>query len=228
MKLSEQTISILKNFGTINEGIVFKKGKKLKTISIHKNILAEVDIAEEIPVDFGVHDLNNFLSVVSLHKDDVSFEFSDKQAVITGNKGRSKIKYRFCDPSMVTAPPNKPLNMPESEIKFNLSLSDFDWILRAASVLASPNIVIESDGTKVSVVATDVANDSVSTDALDIAEGNGDSYRMVFKTENLSKLMAGNYEVQISSQGLSLFKNKDLPLQYWISTESGSTFTKAK
>ena len=227
MKLSQQTISVLKNFGTINEGIVFKKGKKLKTVSVHKNILAEVDIAEEIPAEFGVHDLNNFLSVISLHKDDVTFEFSDKQAVITGNKGRSKIKYRFCDTSMVVTPPEKELSLGEAAITFTLSSEDFDWILRAASVLSSPNIVVESDGSKVSLMTMDVANDSASTESLEIADGNGDKFRMVFKTENFTKLMQGSYDVSISSKGLSLFKNKNLSLKYWVTTESGSNFTKA-
>jgi len=227
MKLSQQTLSILKNFANINEGIVFKKGKKLKTVSVHKNILAEVNIAEEIPSEFGVHDLNNFLSVISLHKEDVSFEFSDKQAVITGNKGRSKIKYRFCDTSMIVTPPDKELNIGETEISFNLKSDDFDWILRAASVLSSPNIVVESDGQKVFIMTMDVSNDSSSTESLEISDGNGDKYRMIFKTENFAKLMHGNYEVKISSKGISLFKNKELPLQYWYTTETGSTYTKS-
>lgn len=227
MKLSNQTISVLKNFGTINEGIIFKKGKVLKTVSSHKNILAQVDITEEIPADFGVHDLNNFLSVVSLHKDDATFEFSSQQAVITGNKGRSKIKYRFCDPSMVNAPPEKPINMPDPEISFELSAADFDWILRAANVLSSPHVAVESDGSKVSIVTMDMQNDSAHTDSLELADGNGDKFKMIFKTETISKVLPGNYEVKISSKGVSHFKCKDVPLQYWITTEIGSTFTKA-
>ena len=57
MKLSTETISVLKNFGAINQGILFKKGKTLKTVSSHKNILAEVTIKEDIPAEFGVYDL---------------------------------------------------------------------------------------------------------------------------------------------------------------------------
>jgi hypothetical protein len=224
MKLSNETISVLKNFGAINQGILFKKGKTLKTVSSHKNILAEVDIKEDIPADFGVYDLNNFLSVVSLHKDDPSFEFDEKHVVIVGNKGRSKIKYRFCEPTMIVTPPEKALTMPDAEIKFELSAEDFDWILRAASVLSSPQIAIESDGNTISVVTLDLANDSAHTDALDIGQGNGNKYRMVFKTENLTKILAGSYEVSISSKGISHYKHKTQPLQYWITTEQGSKF----
>ena len=226
MKLSSDTLSVLKNFGSINQGLLFKQGKTLKTVSSHKNILAEVTITEEIPTDFGVYDLNNFLSVVSLHKDDTSFDFDEKHVVIVGNKGRSKIKYRFCDPTMINTPPEKPLTMPEAEITFKLTSEDFDWILRAASVLSSPQVAIESDGKKINIVTIDLANDSAHTDALSIGDGDGSKYRMVFKTENLSKILAGGYEVAISSKGISNFKHKTQPLQYWITTEQGSKFEK--
>ena len=226
MKLSNETISVLKNFGAINQGILFKQGKTLKTVSSHKNILAQVDIKEDIPAEFGIYDLNNFLSVISLHKDDPSFEFDDKQVTIVGNKGRSKIKYRFTPANMIVTPPEKALTMPDAEIKFDLTAEDFEWVMRAAGVLASPQIAIESDGKKVSIVTLDLANDSAHTDALEIAEGNGNKYKMVFKTENITKIMSGSYEVSISSKGISHFKNKNLPLQYWITTEQGSKFEK--
>ena len=227
MKLSNDTLSVLKNFGTINQGLFFKQGKILKTVSSHKNILAEVTINEEIPTNFGVYDLNNFLSVVSLHKDETSFDFDDKHVVIVGNKGRSKIKYRFCDPTMINTPPEKALSMPEAEITFTLTSEDFDWILRAASVLSSPQIAIDSDGAKVSIITLDLQNDSAHTDALDIGDGDGNKYRMIFKTENVSKILPGTYEVFISSKGISHFKNKNVALQYWITTEQGSKFEKA-
>jgi hypothetical protein len=227
MKLSTETITVLKNFGAINQGIYFKKGKVLKTVSSGKNILAEVTIAEDIPSDFGVYNLNEFLSVVALHKETPTFEFTEKSAVIVGNKGRSKTNYRFCEPTMLTVPPEKQLQMPTPEISFELTAEDFDWILRSASVLGSPQIAIESDGTTVNIITLDTSNDSAHTDALSIAKGTGDKYRMIFKTENITKVLAGGYDVKISSKGISHFTNKKIPLQYWITTESGSKFEKA-
>ena len=227
MKLSNETLSVLKNFGAINQGIMFKKGKTLKTVSSHKNILAEVNISEEIPADFGVYDLNNFLSVVSLHKEDPSFEFDPHHVVICGNKGRSKIKYRFCDPTMIVLPPEKQLTMPEADISFELASEDFEWLMRAANVLSSPHIAVDSDGAKIILVTLDLQNDSAHTESLEMGDNTtGSKYRMIFRTENLSKILPGAYEVKISSKGISHFKNKNLPLQYWISTEMGSKFQK--
>jgi|TARA_R110000744_G_scaffold379136_2_gene496510 hypothetical protein len=223
MKLSTETLSILKNFGAINQGILFKAGKTLKTVSSHKNILAQVNITEEVPADFGVYDLNNFLSVISLGTDP-TFEFEDKNVIIVSNKGRSKTKYRFCEPTMIVTPPEKELVMPEPEISISLTADDFSDIMRTAAVLASPQIAVESTGTKVNLATLDTSNDSSHTNTLEIAEGDGKVYKMIFKTENLSKLMPGNYDVNISSKGISHFKNKDIDLQYWVTTEQGSKF----
>jgi hypothetical protein len=227
MQLSSDTIKVLKNFGVINQGIFFKQGKVLKTMSSGKNILAEVTIKEEIPTNFGIYDLNKFLSVVSLHSDNPTFEFSEKEVKIVGNKGRSKIKYRFCEPSMINTPPEKQLAMPSPEVSFTLSADDFAWVMKAAGVLGSPQIAVESDGSKVTVLAFDSSDSSAHTDALEVADGNGDKFRFIFKTEHLAKLFDGAYDVQISSKGISNFKHKGVELQYWISTETGSTFTKA-
>ena len=227
MQLSNDTINVLKNFGAINQGILFKKGKVLKTMSSGKNILAEVTIKEDIPTEFGIYDLNKFLSVVSLHKDNPTFEFGDKEVKIVGNKGRSKMKYRFCEPTMIVTPPEKQLAMPNPEVSFSLSAEDFDWIMKAAGVLGSPQVAVESDGSKVTILAFDSSDSSAHTDALEVSDANGDKFRFIFKTEHLSRLLAGGYDVQISSKGISNFKHKTVELQYWISTETGSTFTKA-
>ncbi|MCK9369330.1 hypothetical protein M0R04_05275 [Candidatus Dojkabacteria bacterium] len=224
MKLTPETLAILKNFGIINQGIHFKKGNTLKTVSTHKNILAQAEIIEDIPCDFGVYDLNNLLSVVSLHKVEPTFDFDDKHVVIVGNNGRSKIKYRFCDPSMIVTPPDKALAMPDPEINLELSSEDFIWIMRAASVLATPHIAIESNGSMIYITTIDLENDGAHTDSLELTGGNGSTYRMIFKTENLTKILPGSYNVKISSKGIAHFVNKIIPVQYWITIEAGSHY----
>jgi hypothetical protein len=227
MKLSNDTLNVLKNFASINQGILFKKGKTIRTVSSGKNIMAEATVGEEIPTEFGVYDLNNFLSVITLHKEEPTIDFEDNNVLISGLQGRSKIKYRFCKPNMIVTPPEKPIAMPDPEISFELTAEDFEWILRAANVLSSPHIAIESDGDKIFATTLDIINNSAHTDSVEIADGNGDKYRMIFKTENF-KMLSGGYDVKISSKGISNFKHKTLAIQYWIATETGSTFTKAK
>ena len=206
--------------------MVFKEGKTIKTISGNKNILAQAGISEDIPAEFGVYDLNNFLTVLSLHKEEPIIEFGDKQATISGMSGRSKLNYRFCDPTMVVAPPEKPIAMPEPEIAFELSEDDLKWILSSASVLNTPNVAVVSNGSKVSVLTFDTSNDAASTNTLDVSDGTGSTYKMIFKTEAL-KMIPGSYDVKISSKGVSHFKHKTRDIQYWITTEAGSTFSAA-
>lgn len=227
MQLSTDTINVLKNFGAINDGLLFKKGKVLKTISSGKNILAQVTINEDIPTEFGIYNLNTFLSAISLHKDSPTLEFGDRDISIVGNKGRSKIKYRFAAANTINTPPEKELVMPDPEVSFSFTEEDFQWILKSAGVLGSPQISVESNGTKIVVSAFDSSDDSAHTDALEVSDGNGDKFRFVFKTENLTKLLNGGYDVRISSKGISNFKHKTVQLQYFISTEAGSTYTKA-
>lgn len=225
MKLSNDTFSILKNFSEINQSMYFRAGQSVRTISAQKSILAQANISEVIDKDFGIYDMNNFLSVISTHPDGVEVELGDKNATIVGNNGRSKIQYRFCDPSMIVVAPEKDINMGDPEIAFTLSEDDYVWIKKISSVLQSPNIVVESDGSKVFVSTKDVSNDSAHSESLEIGDGNGDTYKMIFRTEYL-KFITGTYTVRISSKGIAHFKNANKDIQYWVTTESGSNYSK--
>lgn len=224
MKLSAETLAILKNFATINQGIFFKKGNVLSTISQSKNIVVDARISEQIPQDFGIYDLNNFLSVMSLFKDGVDFDFDDKHVIMKTSDGRSKIKYRITDPSMIVIPPDKRFKLPSVDVKFDLTLNDFNWITKAANVLSAPNISVISDGDIVELCAFDVDDNSTHTNFIKLPiEGTGQSYNLIFKTDNL-KLFPGDYEVQITSKGFAKFIGKTRDIVYYISIETQSTF----
>ena len=62
MNVSDNTLGILKNFAGINKSILVKEGNQLRTISVMKNILAEAQIPEDFPRQFGIYDLNQFLN----------------------------------------------------------------------------------------------------------------------------------------------------------------------
>ena len=114
MKLSDSTLSLLKNFSTINTSILFKQGNKLRTMSVMKNILAEATIAEEFPKDFGIYDLNQFLNGLGLHNNpELDFE-NDNHVVIKEGKMRSK--YFFADPNVIITPPDKPIELPSEDV----------------------------------------------------------------------------------------------------------------
>ena len=124
MKLSEKTLNLLKNFSSINQSILFKKGSSLRTISVMKNILAEAKIDEDLPLDFGIYDLNQFLNGLGLHQSPLLDFENDGHVVIREGKMRSK--YFFADPSVIVTPPEKDITLPTEDVCFELSTNN--WI----------------------------------------------------------------------------------------------------
>jgi len=216
MKLSNDTLNILKNFASINPGLEFRQGNRLATISPSKTVLAKAKVTDNFPEDFCVYDLNQFLSVHSLFKDaDVDFEESD----VIFKSGRSKTKYRKTSKTMIVTVPEKELNLPSVEVTFNFKEDDFASTLKSANVLQSPNVSIESDGEKIYVTCFNASDDSAHINLVEVADGNGSKFKAVFSTDNL-KMIPGSYDVEISSKGLALFKNTNGNLNYWIAIEA--------
>ena len=216
MKLSTDTLTVLKNFSEINSGLQFKKGKTLRTISTGKSVMAQATVSDEFPQDFCVHELNNFLAVHSLAKDtDVSFSDSN----IIFKNGRNTTKYRMADQKAIVIPPEKNIVLEKPDCSFVLTKEDYDSILKMASVLSSPHIAIESDGNSIKVVTYDATDNSAHTNSTNIAEGNGKSFKIVFKTENI-KLISGSYTVSISFKGFVHFKNENNQIEYWVAFEA--------
>lgn len=215
MKLSSETLTILKNFANINSGIEFKSGNVLRTISPAKTILAKATLKDEFPVDFCIYDLNQFLSVYSLYKD-AELSFDDINIVLKA--GKSKIKYRKTAKEMIITT-DKELNLPSSDASFRITEDAFAGFMKAASVLQSPNIAFESEGDKIYVTCFDAKDDSAHTNSIEVADGNGNKFKAVFLTENL-KMIAGTYDVEISSKGLASFKHGFQDIDYWIAIET--------
>jgi hypothetical protein len=216
MKLSNETLSVLKNFAGINSGIEFKKGNKLTTISSGKTVLAKAILKDEFPQDFCVYDLNQFLNIHSLNKDtEIDFD----EANIIFKSGRSKAKYRKTAKEMIVTAPDKALSLPSVDVEFTLTEEDYASILKSANILQSPNIAVESVGEKIVLTAFSAVDDSAHTNSIEVAAGNDSKFKMVFLTENL-KMISGSYDVEISSKGLASFKNKNVDIQYWVATES--------
>jgi|TARA_A100001015_G_scaffold222150_1_gene250153 hypothetical protein len=215
MKLSDKTVGILKNFSTINQNILIKEGSKLRTMSTMKNILAEADVSEAFPADFGIYDLNEFLGVLTLAKDaDLNF---DNQAFLTANSGPTKIKYMYSDPSILTVPPET-FNAPETDVDFSMPQDILASVLKASAVMQLPDITIVSNGNPgVEVTATDLKNTSSNnyTQVLDIDR---QPFECRFKAENL-KMITGDYVVNVStSAGVSHWAGTDV--SYWIAMEA--------
>lgn len=222
MKLSENTMNVLKNFSSINTGIVFRKGNIIRTISKQQNILAKATIDETMIDDFTIYDLNRFLALLGSLKDpDLTINIGSKNIKVTSGTGNTL--YGMSDESLVVAPPAKELKVDSAEVSFSLTKDDFMQIMKLAGVLSLPNVAVRGNRKKISIAALDVKNQDSDVFWIDVGNTEAE-FQMIFLTENF-KMISGNYDVAISSKGISHFKSATTPIEYWIATEAGSTYS---
>ena len=223
MKLSNNTISVLKNYATINQNLMIKGGKEITTMSAMKNIIARAEVEEDFPQEVAIYDLNEFLSCLSLFKSP-NLEFETTFVTITEeNNPKTALKYFYSDPSVVTTP-SKMITMPSNEITFTLDSSTLSNITKAAAVISSADLVLENTNGTSSLTVKDKKNDTANSYSMGVeTEGEG-NFSFFFKVENL-KLMDGKYTVEVSSKNISHMKNESTPIEYWIALEPESNYS---
>ena len=216
MKLSESTVSVLKNYSTINQNLLIKQGKILNTMSAMKNIVAQSTVDEKFPQQIAIYDLNEFLASMSLFNSP-DLKFKDDFVIMSEEGKKSSLKYWYSDPSVVTTV-TKEINMPECEVKFTLSSDILSNVQKAAAVIGAPDMVLENGSLRV----TDKKNDTANAYSIDVVDTD-DDYKFWFKVENL-KLLSGDYDVSISSKRISHFKNTNVDIEYFIALEPESNY----
>ena len=185
MKLSDNTLTILKNFAGINNSILVKEGNRLRTISVAKNILAEADITEEFPRDFAIYDLNQFLNGLSLHSDpDLDFK---EESYLSIKEGKRRVKYFFADPNVIIAPPEKEINLPSQDVCFQLDSTSLEKLVKAAAVYQLPDLSAIGEAGVVKLVVRDKKNDTSNEYAIVVGE-NDQEFTFNFKVENIKNI----------------------------------------
>ena len=216
MKLSESTVSVLKNYSTINQNLLVREGSVLSTMSAMKNIVAQSTVDEKFPQQIAIYDLNEFLASMSLFNSP-DLKFKDDFVIMSEEGKKSSLKYWYSDPSVVTTV-TKEINMPECEVEFTLSSDVLSNVQKAAAVIGAPDMVLENGSLRV----TDKKNDTANAYSIDVVDTD-DVYKFWFKVENL-KLLSGDYNVSVSSKRISHFKNANVDIEYFIALEPESHY----
>ena len=219
MKLSAETITILKNFSAINQSIIFKPGNVIKTISPQKTVMASATVADEFPVEAGIYNLGRFLATMGLHQSP-ELEFGTRSVTVSEGDAASFVSYT--DPSMIISPPEKEVKLPGVDVSVNVSAENFKKVLNASSVLGLPEIAFVGEDGICYLKAIDSANPSADSHKIRVGETD-DTFTLIIKTENLN-ILPGDYTVELSSRGISKFSGKNVV--YFIAIESKSTYTK--
>lgn len=221
--LGARTIQILRNFSQINQSLVIKPGNKLATMSIARTVLARADIDENFESHFAIYDLSKFLSVLSLFNEP---ELTIKENYVTISSGSKRVNYVFADLSLFEGGADKKdpyksvIKLPSVDVSFKLTQDTFADIKKALGVLKLPEIAVIGDGETIAIEAVDTKNPTGDVYAVDLGKTEG-NFRFIMKDENL-KLIAGDYDVEISKKNLARFSGVDV--EYFVSVEAGSTF----
>lgn len=219
MKLSSDTVALLKNFSSINQSILIRQGNVLKTMSVMKNILVESEIPEEFSRDVAIYDLNQFLNCLSL-VENAEVELEENSIVISN--GTDSIEYRYSDPSVIVAPPERELTLPSEDVCLVLTEEQVQTVKKAAAVLQIPDVSLVGNGQQIFLTVCDKKNSGSNSYKIEVGETIS-TFQFNLKVENL-KLLAGDYDVIISQKNLAKFISHSRPITYFIALEPDSTF----
>mgnify|MGYP003336022775 CR=1 FL=1 len=216
MKLSENTLAVLKNFASINSGVVLKAGQTQKTISPEKSILVEATLEDNLNTDFGIYDLNQFLGNVTTLKNP-ELKFGNES--VTLDDGELSFDYHACSANLIITPPNKELVLKNITAKFSLSNATLQKLIKVATMNNLPNLsVIGKDG-ELRLKIHEKANDTSNSGTIKIGDYAGKDFTASFKTENL-KLMPDDYNVEVQAGAFAKFTNANNTLTYFIALET--------
>ncbi len=220
MKLSENTLSVLKNFSAINSGIVLQKGNIQKTISPEKSILVEVELEDSLPEQFGIYDLNQFLGNIStLNSPELTF--SDSAVIM--NDGEIKFNYYSCSVNLIVSPPDKELKLKQTDVSFKLTNAILTKLLRLAAMNNLTHLSVVGKDGEIRLQTHEKANDTSNHASFKLNDYEGEDFTASFKVDNI-KLIPGDYDVEIQlgafakfTASAGAFKDK---IKYFIALES--------
>jgi len=219
VKLTKQTLEVLRNFAAFNQNILIKKGKLISTRTVAKNIYAEAVVDVEFEQEFGIYNTNEWLGIISLFSEP-EFALSENSMAIS--QGKNKVQYVFASPEVLDYP-DKPIKMPATDASFELTDENLKSLLKAGAVLSGTDLLIQGDGSTITCTVLDPKNPSSNTFAVEVGE-TSKTFSTYIKLENL-KLIPGIYEVNLSSKKIAQFKSKTIEYNVYIAAEKNSSWS---
>jgi len=225
MKISKETLDILKNYSTINSNIIIPEGNEIATLSPMKNIMSLATVTETFENEIAIWDLNKFLGTISLYENPI-FEFNEDHVIISEENGKTRTKYRYAESQLIQRVTQR-VKMDDVVVSFELRNKDLSQVLRAASVLQLPDLAVRTSesGDSIELVALDSKDSTCNSYSVDLGElpNDGHDFEFFFKTENM-KMLPGDYNIEISKKMVCQMKNQNSDLSYWIALESNSRY----
>lgn len=219
MQLDSFTQEVLSNFAQINNSIVIHEGNEIRTMPENRTILAEATVPNTFNRTFGIYDLRKFLGCLSLTKDPT---LSTEEDYVEIQYGKNNIKYWYTDPSSIVSP-TKRINLGNIDVQFVLTQETLAQVVKASQVLSLDDLCVTKVNDEVVIQVLDKKNPTTNTATFPVEGSAEGDFKAYLKVSNL-KLIQGDYDVKISSKGISLFSSKSNDLKYYIAVEADSNF----
>lgn len=216
MKLSEHTLAVLKNFASINSGIVLTPGTTQKTIHHEKSILVEAVIEDSFDETFGIYDLNQFLgNATTLANPELTFT----KDFVTLDDGELSLTYHGCATNLIVTPPNKELTLKSVDVTFSLTNVTLQKLLKIATMNALSNLSVIGENGSLLLRIHERASDTSNFGNIKLGDYTGNDFVATFKTDNL-KLLPDDYTVELQIGAFAKFENVNKTLKYFVALES--------
>jgi len=219
MKISKQTIEILKNFSQINSNILIREGNVLSTISIGKNIFARATVAETFPKEIGVYDLNSLINLLSFSSDVNEIEFGDKSLSVSSNGGT--FEYYYADSSILCVAPDKTISL-QPHFSFNLTAADIQLVSKAASITGATTLSIVGNDGKATLVIGDPKVSSTNNYKKELGETELE-FKVNLALDNFKVMQNCDYTVELSKKKFIYMHSAARELSYWFAMDTDST-----
>ena len=220
-KLEEGTVEILKNFAEINQNIIIERQTATMAPSEEMFAVAEFD---EIPEGVEIP-LYNLLEVVTLHgiMHDPVFIPDEKLMVIQDEQSKTECEYYYTFKDFLNVPKRKTVNMPDSEVQITIPQQYLQSALKTARIINAPDFAICGDGKEVFIKLTDITNETANTFRMSPLAETDANFEFHIKTNRI-KVIPADYDVELSSKGLTKWENESLRLTYWIAIDKSSVW----
>ena len=211
MSFTTETLNILKNMASVNQGLYFRKGNRLRTLSVLKNIFVVAEIQDEIPRDFAIYDLNELLGTMSLFSKP-NLSFNEDHILI--QEGKAKVKYFYSSPAVVVSPPDKDIVLTDPKLTFELTEANITQIQKAAATLKLKELSIGQD--RLTALNTGGVGNQIT---IEVETEGSMSDEKIVKIENL-KLIDGAYTVKVFEQAVEFTHMTKPGLVYLVTVEA--------
>lgn len=219
LKLSKSAHAILKNFAKISNSLLLEPGTRQSTTATGRTVLAVAELPEAWPQQTGIYDLTTFLSTLSLFTEP-EITFGDDAFTIFS--GKSRIKYRYSNPTTIEAQPNKVLKTENPDVTFTLEQAALEQLTKTINILELKAVKISVEAGDVIVRALDPKNSAANVFEYTVPENLVTLHNpktkvsAIYEQEHIGFLMNGSYTVQLGDWPYAFFKHNTEPVSYYV------------